>query len=125
MGKRPRSITVISWIFIAVGCVALAAALLPFDAAAAQLAAEIKARHLELWFMLIARVLAVVCGVFMLYGFNWARWLLVIWLAYHLVLGALHGPLGLFVHSVLTAVVAYYLFRPRASEYFRGTMADI
>jgi hypothetical protein len=62
--------------------------------------------------------------VFMLYGFNWARWLLVVWIGFHIILSALHSPLQLLVHSLLFAVVLYFLFRPQASAYFRDTSTE-
>lgn len=116
MDKRPRSITIISWIFIAFGSIALLTSLLPYvDTTHAQRTAEFRAH----WIVHLARILAVACGVFMLYGFNWARWLLVVWLGYHIILSVLHSPLQLLVHSLLFAVVLYFLFRPQASAYFR------
>ena len=72
----------------------------------------------------VVRILALLCGVFMLSGFNWARWLLVVWLGYHVILGALHSLFELSVHSLLFAVILYFLFRPPASTYFRGTRVE-
>jgi hypothetical protein len=115
MDKRPRSITIISWIFIVFGSIALLASLLEiFNTATAQRGAYLKGH----WMIPVVRLLALVAGVFMLYGFNWARWLLVVWLAYHVVLGAFHSALELVVHSLLFAVVLYFLFRRQASAYF-------
>jgi hypothetical protein len=81
MHKRPRSITIISWIFIAVGALSLLASLWPLvDTAAAQRITRLKAQHpVEFWLTPVVRILAILSGVFMLYGFNWARWLLVVW----------------------------------------------
>jgi hypothetical protein len=121
MEQRPRSITVISWIFIAFGSVAFLASLLPYvDTADAQRIAYLKAH----WMVHAARIVAIVCGVFMLNGFNWARWLLVVWLGYHIILSALHSRLHLLVHGLLFAVVLYFLFRSPASAYFRGTRTE-
>ncbi|MFN2513308.1 MAG: hypothetical protein ABR568_18030 [Pyrinomonadaceae bacterium] len=118
MEKRARSITVISWIFIALGSIGFLASLLPYlDADPAQSIAYLKAH----WMVHVARILAVASGVFMLYGFNWARLLLVVWIGFHIVISALHSTLQLLMHSVLFAVILYFLFRPQASAYFRGT----
>jgi hypothetical protein len=114
MNKRPLSITIISWIFIAVGCVTLTYHLLPRHSAETQ-----NAFPYELAWICFVRVLALVCGVFMLFGYNWARWLLAVWLAYHVILSGLHAPMKLAVHSMLFAAVVYFLFRPAASAYFR------
>ena len=64
MNKRPRSVTVISGIFIAFGGIALLTGLLPpVDAAAAQHIAELKAQHpFEYVLVYIARILAVLCS---------------------------------------------------------------
>ncbi len=56
----------------------------------------------------------------MLRGRNWARWLLLVWLAFHVILSAFHALFELVVHSLLFAVIAYSLFRPRVSAFFRG-----
>lgn len=120
MNKRPRAITVISWIFIVFGIIALLTGLLPnVNTTAAQRLAEFKGH----WYVHVSRMVMVLSGVFMLYGFNWARWLLVVWLVFHVVIGALHSPLRLVVHSLLFVVVVYFLFRPPASAYFRGPRA--
>ena len=121
MNKRPRSITIISWLFIAVGVIALLYHLAP------QLLAQRDGqRPLEqglLWVCLV-RVLAVLSGVFMLRGSNWARWLLVVWLAYHIILSAFHSLTQVVVHALLFGVVLYFLFRPQASAYFRRLKAE-
>jgi hypothetical protein len=121
MTKRPLSITVISWIFMAFGGIALSISLLPLvDSSAANRIAE---HRFEFWLSPIIQLLALISGVFMLYGFNWARWLLVVWVGYHIILSALHSPLELLVHTLLFAVVLYFIFRSQASAYFRGARA--
>lgn len=125
MNTRPRSVTVISWIFIVLGGIALLAGLLPpVDAAAAQRLAEFKAQHpFEYTLVFVTRILAVVGGVFMLYGFNGARWLLVVWIGFHVLIGFWHALWSSLVHALLFSVVVYFLFRPQAAAYFRGTRA--
>jgi len=120
MNKRPRSVTVISGIFIAFGGIALLTSLLP-PVDALRHIAEHPFEYAPIY---VARILAVLCGVFMLYGFNWARWLLVVWMGGHVVVGVLHSPLSSLGHSLLFAGVVYFLFRPEAAAYFRGTRAE-
>ena len=116
MKKRPLSITIISWLFLTAGVIGLA-----------YHATEFKVqRPFEndvIWVCLI-RLLAVLCGALMLRGSNWARWLLVVWMGYHIVLSALHSPMQLFVHGLLFAVILYFLFCPQASAYFRSTRPE-
>jgi hypothetical protein len=117
MNKRPRSITIISWIFIVFGCIALLYGLLPHgQITAAQRLAELKGH----WYVHVSRIVQILCGVFMLYGSNWARWLLVVWIVFHIVISALHSLFQLSMHTLIFAVILYFLFRPAASTYFRG-----
>jgi hypothetical protein len=114
--KRPHSVTVISVIFLIGGVIGLA-----------YHATEFKTQGpfpYDLLWVCLVRLLAIICAVFMLRAANWARWLLVIWIAYHVTLSAVHSPFELIVHSLLFAVVAYFLFRPPASVYFRGARAE-
>jgi hypothetical protein len=113
---RPRSITVISWIFIVFGGISFIASLLPWLGPA--LPQRIAEQPFDYLLIPGIRILAALCGVFMLYGFNWARWLLVIWIVYHVILGALHSWLQLIVHGMLSAVILYFVLRPQASAYF-------
>ncbi|HZE68303.1 MAG TPA: hypothetical protein VE135_02105 [Pyrinomonadaceae bacterium] len=111
MNKRPLSITIISFIFIIAGAVGLVYhgneffTHRPFE--------------YDLVWVSLLRLLAIVAGAFMLRGSNWARWLLLFWIAYHVILSAFHTPSELVIHSLLLVVVAYFLFRAPASLYFR------
>ena len=116
MHKRPRSITIISWLFIAVGIIALLYHLVPHHMPAGN---EQRPIEPDIVWVCLVRALAVLCGVFMLRGHNWARWLLVVWLAYHVILSGFHSLMQVAVHGLLFAVIAYFLFRPQASAYFR------
>ena len=112
MRKRPRSITIIGWLFVGAGTIGLA-----------YHATEFKAQRpvkYDLILVCIVRLLAILSGVFLLRGSNWARWLLLVWLAYHVILSAFHSLFELAMHSLLLSVIAYFLFRPEASAYFRG-----
>jgi hypothetical protein len=67
------------------------------------------------------RLLAIVGGVFLLRGRAWARWLLLAWLAFHVVLSAFHNRVELAMHAGLLVVIGFFLFRPKAAAYFRAT----
>ena len=113
MVQRPRSITIISWLFIIFGSIALLSGLLP----PRNLTLEQLKGH---WMVHLSRILAIVAGIFMLRGRNWARWLLVVWIAFHIVLSALHSAFQLLLHALIFTVILYFLFRRRASSYFLG-----
>ncbi len=106
--NRPLSVTIIGCIFIAAGVVG-------FAYHVTELRTQ---RSWELVWVCLLRLLAILGGVFVLRGRNWARWLCVAWIAYHVVLSAFHPLSELITHGLLFAVFAYLLFRPRASAYF-------
>jgi hypothetical protein len=113
MNRRPLSITVISWLFVAAGAIGLAYHL-----------TELQGQfEYGLVLVCILRLLAILAGLFMLRGSNWARWLLLVWIAYHVILSAFHSLSELAMHTLLLGVVAYFLFRPKASAYFRAARA--
>jgi hypothetical protein len=113
MKRRPLSITIIGWFFIIFGSIALLSGLVP----ASNLSLEQLKGH---WMVHLARFLSIVAGLFMLRGHNWARWLLVAWIAFHIVLSALHSTLQLLIHVVIFGVILFFLFRRPASAYFRN-----
>ena len=110
--KRPLAVTLIAWLYIVAGTVGLAyhgtkfKTLDPFPS--------------ELVWICLIRLLAILCGVFLLRGKNWARWLAVAWMAYHVGLSAFHTVAELILHTLFLAIIAWFLFRPNASAYFRN-----
>lgn len=112
MRKRPLSVTIIAWFFIAAGTIGLV-----YHATEFRLGGPFQ--YDVLWVCLV-RMIAILCGVFMLRGKNWARWFLLVWIAYHILLSAFHSLSDVISHSILFVVVAYLLLRHEASSYFRG-----
>lgn len=113
MKKRPVSIRVLSWIYILVGLGGIAAHI-----------TEFKPQHLfeqDVIWALLVQMLAIVSEVFMLRGNDWARWLAVVWIGFHVVVSVFHPRHEHVVHALIFAVFTFLLFRPPANEYFRGT----
>jgi hypothetical protein len=106
MNKRPLSITLISWLFIAVGVIALT-----------YHSMHSSEDHI-IWIFFV-RFLALLCGICMLLRKNWARWLIVAWLAYHVYLSIYHAISELIIHGLLFVVIVFFLFRPSSNAYFR------
>ncbi len=121
MNKRPLTITVIGWIYVAVGTISLVVHMLPlFEGAAAAPGAESAAgRPLDPVVASGSAILALVGGAFLLRGRNWARWLCVAWMGFHVVLSLVHSTLELVIHGLLFAAVLLLLWRPGATAYFR------
>jgi hypothetical protein len=116
MTKRPLSVTVIGGLFIAAGLVGLV-----YHASEFKTESPFRA---ELVWICLVRLLAIVCGVFVLGGRNGARWGLLGWIAYHVILSAFHTLTEFVLHSLLFAVVTYFLFRPHVSAYFRNARSQ-
>lgn len=110
MPRRPLSVTIISCLFIAAGTIGLAYHLPEFRG-------QFK---LEFVWVSVVRLLAIVAGLLMLRGVNGARWLLLAWMLFHVILSAFHSLRELAMHALLLVVIAYLLFRPKPSAYFRA-----
>jgi hypothetical protein len=67
------------------------------------------------------RLLAIVAGAGLLRGASWARWLAIVWMAYHVVLSAWHSMSELVTHIAVLTVVVYALTRADARMYGRST----
>jgi len=110
MRKRPISVTIISLVYILAGIGGIAAHATEFDL-----------RHPfsnDAVLALVVRALAIVAGVFMLRGANWARWLAIGWIASHVVLSSFHSILAAGMHALLLLVFAYFLCRKQANAFF-------
>jgi uncharacterized membrane protein len=110
--NRPIPVTILGYSFIVAGLLGLAY--------------HLSDRPLDRWVALISliRVIAVVGGVFMLKGRNWARWLMLGWLAFHVVVSAFHSLSSCVAHAVLFLVVAYFLLTPPDSKYFQASPSE-
>jgi hypothetical protein len=112
VNKRPVSVTIIGCVYILTGVIGLAIHFTEFRAQ--------NPFQYDIIGIGLIRLIAVVCGVYMLRGHNWARWLALAWIAFHVILRAFHTLRELAIHSLLCAIFAYFLFRPTATRYFRA-----
>ncbi len=106
--RRPISIWVIAVLYLAVG---IAGFIGHFHTL---LAHEPDSIGIE-----VTELTAVVAGVFLLLGRNWARWLALAWIVFHVILSIFHPVRELAIHAVLCALIAWGLFHPGANRYFR------
>jgi uncharacterized membrane protein HdeD (DUF308 family) len=107
--KRPFQVTMLGWLFIAVGILSTIYHLLKSP--------------LDRWTVpiLLVGIIAIVAGVFLLRGARWARWVVLAWLAFHVVVSALNSLSDAMPHVVLLLVVGYFLLGPPTSKYFHST----
>ena len=105
--KRPISVTIVACVYLLVGAAGFIfhfrqSLVSPRDGALIEL----------------TQVIAFACGAFLLRGANWARWLALAWMVFHVVIS--FPQLQKFaVHAVICAAIAWILFRPEAGRYFR------
>lgn len=116
MNKRPLSVLLIACLYIAVGTIGFVAHWTEFRSSGAF--------HYDGFLIELTALVAAISGVFMLRGQNWARWLALAWIAFHVVLSAFEAFRGFAVHCVLFALIAWAVFHPEASRYFRGTRSE-
>ena len=113
--KRPIPVTIISCLLIATGA-------LGFVFHLADVTAQHSFQSDEVWAALV-NLAAILCGVYMLRAGNWARWLAIAWIGFHVIVSIFHSRSELAAHILIFAAFGYFLFRPRANDYFRGAAA--
>ena len=79
---------------------------------------ELRAGHSDATWIEFTEFLAIVAGVFMLLGHNWARWLALAWILFHVAL-SIGSPRQLIMHSLICVAIAWALFHPQATRFFR------
>jgi hypothetical protein len=67
----------------------------------------------------LLRLAAIIGGAYMLAGKNWARWLCLAWMGFHVIISALDSVPKLLMHAAFFGVFTYFLVRSEASVYFR------
>lgn len=118
--RRPVSVLVIGALFICVGLGAIASgvwrAFVP-----AGFSAVINDSHamIDLALVALSGIVAIVGGALLLRGQRWGRWLVVFWLAAHVVISLDHDRFELVVHGLLFVLVVTVLYRRAASSYLR------
>jgi hypothetical protein len=115
-GKRPLSLTIVALLFLVTG---IGGTVLHLT--------EIRALHpfpADAVLAALVSVVAIICGIYLLLRQNWARWLAIAWLLFHVAISALHSRQGLLFHTALLVVFSYLLFRAASSAYFRRTEPD-
>jgi len=111
--ERPLAVTILGWVYIGVGTIGFAYHFTEFLAF----------QYDGMWVELI-EFLAIVSGAFMLRAHNWARWLALAWITFHVILSAFHPFREFAIHCLFGAVIAWFLFRPEAARYFRGDRVE-
>jgi hypothetical protein len=115
--KRPIVVTLLSILFILIGIANTFKAIWPLVGGRTL---GISGHELtDSALVLISAMLALLGGVFMLRGANWGRWLVLIWMALHVVLSIFHKPVELAMHSLILLILILLLMRGSGAAYFR------
>ena len=116
MPKRPLSITLLSLLLIAMGIGGIAINL-----------SALKPPHLFDTMnivILLVRLFGIACGIFLIRGHDWARWSTLAWIASHVAIGFLNSVQKGVAHCVILVLIAWILFRPQATAWFRKTFVS-
>jgi hypothetical protein len=110
--KRPISVTILAGVYLLVGTASL---IFHFKQSVAS--------PRDGFWIELTELVAFVCGVFLFRGANWARWLALAWMVFHVAI-SFPQVQKVAVHSVICALIAWILFRPEAGRYFRGAPTE-
>jgi hypothetical protein len=111
MKNRPLPVIIVSVLFIIAGGVGFAYHLKEFSGPNAKL--------YELLWIEFVSLIAIVCGFLLLMSINWARWLAIAWLLFHVIISAFHSTTEMILHIVVLLVVVVLLYLPQTSAYFQ------
>jgi Trk-type K+ transport system membrane component len=111
MKNRPVPVIVVSALFIIAGGVGFVYHLKDFS--------EPDAKLYEVLWIELVRLIAIVCGFLLLMSINWARWLAIAWLLFHVIISAFHSTTEMILHIAFLLLVGVLLYLPQTSAYFQ------
>jgi len=132
MTPRPTSITVIGWILIVLGAILeldmfMLTALRNNPIMQPVVAHNLLPMSAQFVFGFLGATITMICGVALLKRQNWARFLYVGWSLAGAAFGIVTTTYSFFLlipALVLLLIIVYYLFRPIATLYFTGNVAN-
>jgi len=110
--KRPIVVIVIACLYLLVGAIGFVAHF-----------PELLARHPDAIAIELTELLAVVSGVGLLLRQNWARWLALAWIVFHVGISLFHPLQELAIHCAFLVLIAWALLRRGSAQWFRQTTA--
>jgi uncharacterized membrane protein HdeD (DUF308 family) len=110
MRKRPLPLTIFGWFLILAGA---AGFVFHFPA-------HRPPYHSDDFLPDLLELILLFAGVFILRGRNWARWLAIAWIAFHVALSFFHSFREVAVHALILLAFACILFYPAAQAWFQA-----
>jgi hypothetical protein len=108
MNKRPLAIAVVAWLFIAIGVLGFVFHL-PLH----------RAFHPDDLWPLVLELILLADGIFLLRRANWARWLFLAWMSFHVALSFYSSLRLVAIHTLFLVLFGWILFRPASTAWFR------
>jgi hypothetical protein len=125
MNERPKSVTVVSWILIVMGGISLITSTLSLNN---PMVHELMSKSpipisIQYIMMYAGLLITLICGIAMLKRQNWARMLYVGWSIIGFTISITTSPMkALIIPGIIIFLIfAFFLFRPKANEYFKAT----
>jgi hypothetical protein len=110
--KRPIAVIAIACLYLLVGVIGFAA---HFH--------ELLAHHPDAIAIEITELLAVISGAGLLLRQNWARWLALAWIAFHVGISLFHPLPELAMHCAFLVLIFWALLRRGSAQWFRQATA--
>ena len=108
--RPPIGVWVIAILLLLTGAVSVVGDIMNFK--------SLSADHYEIVWIALVHLLAIVAGGFLLRGSNWARWLAIAWMAFHVAISVGHPLQQLVMHAAFLVLFVWLLFRRDARNYF-------
>jgi len=108
MGKRPVALMTVVVLYLLVGVAGFVYHL-----------PELRVGHRDAIAIELTEMLAAVAAVGLFCRANWARWLALAWVVFHVAISVFHPLRELLIHMALCIVIAWLLFRPATASWFR------
>jgi hypothetical protein len=80
---------------------------------------ELTAGHRDAIAMELTELLAVVAAVGLLLRQNWARWLALAWIVFHVLISLFHPLSELAIHAAFCVLIGWLLFRRTTARWFK------
>src|SRR5689334_19495035 len=114
--KRPIAVTIVSVLFVVVGLGGMIRGV--WTLLAGRVGGITGHALIDVSLVEVTSLAALLSGLFMWRGANWARWLCLAWMAFHVVISLGHDRMRLIMHVVWLVVLTVVLFWPSANAYF-------
>lgn len=106
--KRPWPVMVIAVLYLLVGIAGFSFHL-----------SELLARHPDALAIEATELLAAISAVGLLMRQNWARWLALAWIVFHVFISLFHPLQELAIHVAFCLLIAWALFQPESARWFK------